>query len=185
MNAILTTPLATLAKASAMINKGNGALLAVTGALGLFYPLTHPGIDTFSSLLVAVYVGGFGALMLKYEFAPGADMIGDFGFMYTYLGRAAFLLLAANLSWTCDPLGWLCALATNANALLSAYVMWAHPTFTSGQASATAIGGFEGEAGGEMLYTGTSSSFDPGSFDPASVAARDRAVSGPRSGRRY
>ena len=176
-NVITRTPLATLATYMSWGNRANGALLAVTGALGLFQALTHPGISFFASVLIALYVGGLGALLLRYEFAAGAELRRDVGFMYTYLGRAAFLLLVANLAWTCAPLGWLAALVTNANALLSAYIMYAHPTFTSGQASAVAIGGMEGEGGTELIEPGSRSS-SAGSFDPASDAARARVAAG-------
>ena len=120
-----------------------------------------------------MYVGGLGALLLRYEFSAGAELRQDFGFMYTYLGRAAFLLLVGNLAWTCAPLGAFAAIATNANALLSAYVMYAHPSFTSGHANALAIGGLDGEAGSELISGAPSSS-----FDPASVAARARGAAG-------
>lgn len=176
MEEILTrTPLATLATTMAMANKANGALLVLTGVLGVFSELTHPSLDFFSSMLLSVYVGGFGALLLRYEFSAGVDLRRDYGFMYTYLGRAAFLLLVANLAWTCSPIGWLAALLTNLNGLISAYIMYAHPSFVSGQASATAVGGFDGDQGSELIYTGGSSS---SSFDPASDAARTRASRG-------
>ena len=182
-NPILTTPLATLASSMAWANKGNGALLLVTSILGLIHTLTHPGLSVLGNFLISVYVGGGGALLLLYEFTPGAELRHNFGFMYTYLGRAAFLLLVANLAWTCAPLGLLTALVTNANALLSAYIIWQHPTFVSGQASAVAIGGFDGDDGEGMIQSdsalggGRRNSFGPGSsssFDPASDAARAR-----------
>ena len=65
---------------------------------------------------------------------------------------------------------------TNANALLSAYIMYAHPSFTSGQASAVAIGGIDGDAG-DVLMVGSSSS-SAAAFDPASIAARARDSAG-------
>ena len=173
LDMLTRTPLASLAKHLSLANKANGALLALTGVLGFFGAIMHPSLGVFSSLLLSVYVGGTGALLLRYEFAPaGTDLLRDFGFMYTYVGRAAFLLLSANLAWTCAPLGVAAAILTNANALVSAYVMWQHPSFTSGVASATAIGGFENEASSDLVYGGSSST----SFDPASDAARARDV---------
>lgn len=180
LNVIVRTPLATLANYMSWGNRANGALLVATGLIGLITTIMHPGLDFLGSLLVAVYVSGLGGLLLRYDLATAGDLRRDFGFMYTYLGRAAFLLLAANLAWTCAPFGWIAALVTNANALLSAYIMYAHPSFTSGQASAVAIGGVDGEAGDE-LFVGRSSSadsFDRSGFDPASEAARARAASG-------
>jgi hypothetical protein len=102
--------------------------------------------------------------------------------MFTYARRAAFLLLAANIAWTCAPLGWIAALLTNANAVLSAYVIRAHPSFASGQASATAIGGLDGEAGDALVWAdsaataGASSLGRSSFFDPASDAARGRVA---------
>ena len=175
-NLITRTPLATLASYMGYANKANGALLVASGFLGLIHAFTSPSIGFFASILTSIYVGGLGALLLRYEFAAGAELRADFGFMYTYLGRAAFLLLVGNLAWTCAPLGAVAAVATNANALLSAYVMYAHPSFTSGHASATAIGGLDGEAGNELMGGSLNSSSD--AFDPASTAARARAASG-------
>jgi len=171
---IQRTPLATLAKVMAFANKADGALLVLTGVLGFFAELTSPTLDFFSSVTLSIYVAGFGALLLRYEFAAGVDLRKDYGFMYTYMGRAAFLLLVANLGWGLRPLGWLAALLTNANAIISAYIMFAHPSFVSGQASATAVGGLEGEQGSELIFAGSCSS---SSFDPASAAARARASS--------
>jgi hypothetical protein len=186
-NLITGMPLAKLAGYMSWANRGNGALLLLTGVLGVFGALSHAAADTFSSLLLSIYVGGFGALLLMYELSAGAELRRDYGFMYTYLGRAAFLLLCGNLAWTCDPLGMVAAISTNANAVLSAYVMWAHPSFVGGVASATAIGGFDGEQGTELIYNGgahagigRSSSAGvaaDGGFDPASAAARERAES--------
>ena len=53
--------------------------------------------------------------------------------------RFAFLLLAANLAWTCPPLGLPVAVATNANALFCGVVLFRHPAFTSGRYGRTEI----------------------------------------------
>ena len=178
-NFITSQPLSRVAKGMGWANRANGALLLATGVLGLFGAFSHPAADMFSSALLSLYVGGFGALLLRYELAAGAELRQDYGFMYTNLGRAAFLFLIGNLAWTCDPLGLPAALLTNGNAILSAYVMWAHPSFQQGHASATAIGGFD-DSGTEMIYTGGSSSAPQheyghsGSFDASSAAARMR-----------
>lgn len=167
-NVITRQPLSRLVWMMSWANRGDGVLLVLTGVSGLLYALTHPKTDMFSSALLSIYVGGFGALLLRYEFGNPDSMRRDCGFMYTYLGRAAFLLLIANLSWTCAPFGLFAAVLTNANAILSAYVMWKHPAFVEGQVSWTAIQpGVSDESNTVML--------SDCNFDPSSVSARDRA----------
>ena len=172
-NFITRQSLVNLAKGMSWVNRANGVLLTLCGLLGLLHALGHVGVDVLGSVLVSVYVGGFGALLLRYEFAAAADMQRDFGFMYTFLGRTAFLLLVGNLSWTCAPLGFWAALLTNANAILSAYVMVAHPAFIEGRASWTEIGGL-GSSSGEEDPTARVFNYEPSDFDPSSVAARQR-----------
>ena len=171
-NVIQTTPLSRLTKFMAWGNRANAALLALTGAMGVFSMFSQPSSDLLSSALLSLYVVGSGALLLRYEMAVGVELRRDYGFMYTYAGRAAFLLLAGNLAWTCKPLGLPTAVITNANALFSAYVMWQHPSFVAGHASAVAIGGFD-EAGGDELLDGQIATSDR-TFDPSSSAARSR-----------
>jgi len=162
VNAVTRQPLSRLAAWMSMANKANGAVLALTGLLGFFGAFSTIAGDMLSSALLSIYVGGFGGLLLFYEIGgSGMELRRDFGFMYTYLGRTAFLLLIGNLAWPCDPLGFVAALLTNANALFAAYVMVAHPTFTQGHASWVAIGGTDSE-GTEMMTTpGSGSSVDP------------------------
>ena len=61
------------------------------------------------------------------------------------------------------------------NAAFSFLVLWHHPSFTSGVASAIVMDGFDGD--GELCNGGSSGAAlraDGGSFDPASAAARAR-----------
>ena len=110
----------------------------------------------------------------SFEFGPKSNWLkSNYGFLFTPLGRAAFLLLIANLAWTCAPLGFWAALLTNANAILSAYVMVAHPAFIEGRASWTEIGGL-GSSSGEEDPTARVFNYEPSDFDPSSVAARQR-----------
>ena len=165
-SSLLSTPLARLTPIMKWATRGNAALLIITGVLGLFGALTTPSADMLSSALLSVYVGGFGGLLLRHEFAVGAEMNRDFGFMSTFVGRAAFLLLVANLAWTCRPLGIPTAILTNVNACFSFYLMAAHPSFTSGAASPTAISG-TGEEDTMQMHDVTR---DSSSFDPSSAA---------------
>uniref|UniRef100_A0A7S2DL87 Uncharacterized protein n=1 Tax=Haptolina brevifila TaxID=156173 RepID=A0A7S2DL87_9EUKA len=163
-NAITRLPLPRLARMMSWGNRANGVLLVVTGVLGLIGAITHD----FASALLSIYVGGFGSLLLWYEFGPVDTLRHDCGFMHTYLGRAAFLLLSANLSWTCVHLGLVTAVVTNANAIFSAYVMWVHPAFTEGQVSWTAIHGNVHDQSTEVFVSDSA-------LDPASVSARSSA----------
>lgn len=163
LSSLQQAPLSQLARIMSWANRANGALMVLTGVLALF-----SGWGAFSSLLVSIYVGGFGALLLQYEFAKSSDMQRDLGFMYTYGGRAAFLLMIGNLSWACSPIGVYCALLTNANALFQGYILYTHPAFVENQASRFAIGGIEGDDVQLVSMAGEAT------FDPSSAAARAR-----------
>ena len=163
-NVITRQPISRLASVMSLANRASGGLMVLTGILAFVNALPA----AFSSLLLSVYVGGFGALLLLYEFTASTELKQDFGFMYTYAGRAAFLLLVANLSWTCSPIGFYCAVLTNANAAVQAYIIFAHPSFVEGQASRFAIGGDDAA----MM------SYSADTFDPASNAARARGSFG-------
>ena len=113
-NLITRQSLSQLTQWMSWANRANGVLMVLTGLFAFLGAFS----GSFSSALLAMYVGGFGVLLLLYEFRSSAEMQRDFGFMYAYVGRAAFLLLIANLSWTCAPLGIYSALITNANATL-------------------------------------------------------------------
>lgn len=110
---VTTTPLSRVCSLMRWLNRVNGVLLLLAGLLGFFSAVTA-GLNIFESALLSMYVGMFGALLLRYEFDTGMELRHDFGFMYSHFGRAAFLLLAGNLSWTCAPVGVLTAIATNA-----------------------------------------------------------------------
>lgn len=118
LNIVTQQPLSKLTTMMSWANRGNAVLLVLTGLFGIFGAFSHPGADMFSSLLLSLYVGFFGGLLLRYETAAGIELRQDYGFMYTYVGRAAFLLLVANLAWTCRPFGLVAAIITNANALV-------------------------------------------------------------------
>ena len=173
-NAVTWQPLAKLTAIMRLASRVNAALLVLTGVIGLFGALTTPALDSFSSALLSVYVGGFGALLLRYEFASTEGFRREHGWMYMFAGRAAFLLLSANLCWTCGWLGFPTALLTNANALFSAYVLWHHPAFVEGQVSRTAIGSVSGADDDDG---GRPSGFTYAA-DPASEAARMAAADG-------
>ena len=79
-------------------------------------------------------MGGTGAILLLHELRWEPELLrSQIGFMNTYGGRAAFLFLIANLGWTCDPIGLLTSVLTNANALFHGYILFTHPTFVSGR----------------------------------------------------
>ena len=161
----LSMPLGELTMLMSWGNRANGALVLLTGVLGIFGGLARA---SFSSALLSVYVGGFGALLLWYELSGKPETQRDFGFMFTHLGRTAFLFLIANLSWPCEPIGFWSAVLTNANALFSAYVMVAHPAYVEGRVSRLDVGGAAVDVGGAAQgFT-----YDASHFDPASAARR-------------
>lgn len=126
----------------------------------------RPLDGAFASALLSIYTTGFGMMLLRYELRIGPESLQrECGFMYTFGGRCAFLLLTANLCWTCGALGLPAAIATNINAALNAYLLISHPAFTSGEMAWTTIEDLA--AGGE--------SFTPVARDPAAVAQSERA----------
>ena len=169
-NLITTQSLSRLAQYMSWGNRANGVLMVATGGLGFFGALFHASPNMFSSALLSIYVCGFGVLLLQYEFARSFETQRDYGFMYSYLGRTAFLLLSANLMWTCDPLGFFAALLTNANAVFSGYVIMMHPAFVEQRVSRVAINGVDGEQDTSAFLTSGDS------FDPSSAASRSRGA---------
>ena len=133
-NALVRQPLSLLCRAMRLANLATGALLVLTGVLGLLSALTHVSLTVLTSALLSFYVGGTGAMLLLHELRWEPDLLrSQVGFMHTYGGRTAFLFLVANLGWTCDPLGCIASVVTNANALFHGYVILVHPAFASGK----------------------------------------------------
>ena len=167
-NILTRQPLSRLATFGRYLNFACAALLLATGGLGLL-----SAFESVSSLpptvLLSFYSGGFSALLLRYETASGAlaeHLRERYGFMYTYAGRAGFLLLCANLTWTLDPpIGWIAATIVNASAILVGYIVYAHPDFTSGRYLRMAI----------VDATGTGDINFRLDADPAALAVRAQA----------
>lgn len=157
-NSVLQTPLPQLTTRMHVANKANAVLLVVTGALGIVN-LFGDFLSLFSSVLESIYTLGFGALLLRHELGVETDEIrARYGFMFTFAGRAGFLLLVGNLAWAVKPIGWVTALLTNANAVFNLYLLYAHPDHIAGRSGSVA-----GRAGGG--YAGMQ-------VDPATAAAR-------------
>ena len=165
-NVVTRQPLSRLATLGRYLNFACAALLVATGTLGALaaFDFSQGVASVLPTLLLSLYSGGFGALLLRYELASGAlaDQLRErYGFMYTYAGRAGFLLLCANLTWTLPPIGWIAAIVVNTSAILVGYIVYAHPDFTSGHYDRMAIIG----ASGEQAASGFSA-------DPATLASR-------------
>jgi len=169
-NCLQRQPIARLARISRFVNTANAILLVVAGGFGFWGAALHPAAhDAIASVMLSVYTIGFGALLLRFELRLGSDRLQrDFGFLYTFGGRCAVLLLTGNLVWTCDPLGLPTAIATNVNAGLNAYLLISHPSFTSGQLGWASIEDLAtgGESGGDTFMA----------RDPAAVAQSARAA---------
>lgn len=163
-NCLQRQPIARLAQLSRVINVGNAVFLVTAGGIGIGSATQQPGFEgVIGAVLLSVYVLGFGWMLLRYELRLGAEtLLRDYGFMYTFGGRCAFLALVANLCWTVYLPA---AIATNVNALLNALLMISHPAFTSGQVKWSAI---EDPATGVEIFT-------PVARDPAAVAQSARA----------
>jgi hypothetical protein len=159
-------PMARLARISRWVNALNAVFLIVAGGLGFWGDVMRPLDGAFESALLSIYTTGFGVMLLRYELRLGRESLQrDYGIMFTFGGRCAFLLLTANLCWTCGDLGLPAAIATNINAALNVYLLISHPAFTSGEMSWMTIGDLA--VGGET--------FTPVPRDPAAVAQSERA----------
>ena len=90
---ITRTPLAKLTQIMAWANRANGVLLLLAGLFGFFGAFSRVATNMFASALLSIYVAGSGALLLRCEFGASDELRRDCGFMFTFLGRAAFLLL--------------------------------------------------------------------------------------------
>ncbi|KAL1523763.1 hypothetical protein AB1Y20_018688 [Prymnesium parvum] len=140
-NFVVRQPLARLHSVGRAIHFVSAAMLLLTGVLGLLSTFDHLS-NALSSVMLSLYSAGFGSLLLRYELASTAladHFRARYGFMFTYAGRAAFLLLAGNLTWTISPLGWLTAILLNLGALFLGYILSAHPDFVSGRYSRVAF----------------------------------------------
>ena len=119
-------------RAANILNAVLMLLVAPTAlAHGLANILAH---DRLAALLLSLYVAAFGTLLLALELGLHKQKLKhDLGFLHSYAGRCAFLLLVANLMWGCPPYGYFAAIRTNANALRSAYALRSHPAYASGR----------------------------------------------------
>ena len=66
-NALVRQPLSLLCRAMRLANLATGALLVLTGVLGLLSALTHVSLTVLTSALLSFYVGGTGAMLLLHE----------------------------------------------------------------------------------------------------------------------
>lgn len=105
------------------------ALLMLTGGLGVFWAFGDMK-TAVQTMLLSVYSLGFGFLILRYEISSGAnaeEFRARYGFMFSLLGQAVFLLLSGNLTWMISPMGWVTAVLVNASAIFLGYVYYSHP----------------------------------------------------------
>mmetsp|Transcript_18861 Transcript_18861/g.38408 ORF Transcript_18861/g.38408 Transcript_18861/m.38408 type:complete len:216 (+) Transcript_18861:23-670(+) len=144
-NLVLHQPMQRLSLFISFLNKACGAALVLTGGWGVFDAVrTFDWPEVLGSVLLGIYVAGFGAMLLRYELAAArnAAFKRDYGFLFSHAGRSGFVLLCANLAWTCaPPFGFYTALLTNGNAVLNLYLLMCHPDYTTGRLSRLAIDG--------------------------------------------
>lgn len=127
---VLRQPLSKLTFLGRALDTLSGSILILTGLLGALDAVQHVQASTLEQILLALYCAGAGAALLAQRFARGAlaaTIRRDYGFLHSLLGRSLFVLLIANLAWTCAPLGVYAAIVTNGNAVLSLYVLFMHP----------------------------------------------------------
>ena len=137
------TPLSSLVVCMRLANIGNGLLMIFIAVLGLIAAgtgnVSGPS-GWLQTILLSLYAGAFSLQLLRYELRPSEKLKQEYGFLYTYAGRFAYLLLLGNLAWPIPPAGWAAALATNLNAFFNGYLLVLHPEFTGGRRSRISIG---------------------------------------------
>ncbi|OQR90301.1 hypothetical protein ACHHYP_05636 [Achlya hypogyna] len=100
-------------------------------------------IITFNltAVFVSLYVIMFGVLFLLFECRISRldpSIRKNFGFLYSYKGRASFIFFIGFLDFGTDAgLGYIAGIIMCINAFLNFYVMMRHPEFASGNLSAT------------------------------------------------
>ena len=108
-NIVLHQPMQRLSRYLGLLNRTCGAALVLTGGWAAFDALrSFDWPEVLGAVLLSVYVGGSGAMLLRYELAGDRSARDvafrrDYGFLYSHAGRTGFLLLCANLAWACAP----------------------------------------------------------------------------------
>ncbi|OQR80792.1 hypothetical protein ACHHYP_17172 [Achlya hypogyna] len=116
-------------------NVGCSVLQVIAGLTGLTSFITL----NITGSLVSIYVIMFGLLFLLFE-CRLSSMEGrirsNFGFLYSYKGRAGFIFFIGFLDFGMSTtLGTLAGVFMCINALLNLFVMFKHPEFKSGHMS--------------------------------------------------
>ncbi|KAF0685591.1 Aste57867_22559 [Aphanomyces stellatus] len=109
----------------------------IAGITGLINIITL----NITGALVSIYVIVFGALFLLFECRLSSmetRIRRNFGFLYSYKGRAAFIFFIGFLDFGMKAtLGTVAGVFMCLNALLNLFIMLAHPEFKSGHISAS------------------------------------------------
>ncbi|KAF0745857.1 hypothetical protein AaE_008362 [Aphanomyces astaci] len=119
-------------------NVGCSLLQIIAGITGLISIVTL----NITGGLVSVYVITFGLLFLLFECrltSMETRIRRNFGFLYSYKGRAGFIFFIGFLDFGMNTtLGTVAGVFMCCNALLNLFIMCQHPEFKSGHISASA-----------------------------------------------
>ena len=116
-----------------MLNILNGLVL-ILGAVLVF--ITSIVQVSFTALTVAAYTCFFGLMMICVELNIAnvqPRIQNNFGFLFTFIGRAIFILFAATMAMAMASwITYITGGVTAANALFNMYCMCVHPAFHKG-----------------------------------------------------
>ena len=105
---------------------------------------------SFKTVTVSAYVVFFGLLLACLEcnmsaLAPRFQR--NFGFMYSFAGRSAFIIFSGTMVFAMNQvLAWIVGSLTILNGLFNGYIICVHPAFQTGELSARGdpYGGYSG-----------------------------------------
>jgi hypothetical protein len=125
-----------------MFNCCNGCCLVIAAVIAFLVPGGSSGsiLPSFDSITLSAYTVLLGLLMMCAECNMAMlqrKLRSNFGFLFTYAGRAAFIFFTATvavaLGGKTNFLMWSVGGATGLNAIFNLIVICKHPSFVSGE----------------------------------------------------
>ena len=104
--------------------------------MGLAAVLTLLTLSSFQGIFMAVYLLFFSTMLFLFELRLRmfeSAIRDNFGFLYSFWGRAFFLVFMGTLCCALDViLGYIAGAAMFCNTLFNGYVIYTHPNFAKG-----------------------------------------------------
>lgn len=119
-----------------VVNIIDGILIGLAGFMAIFNLVTFQPLLT----ILGIYTMVFGLMLLCFEcrFSSVEEKIrGNFGFLFSFNGRAAFIMFIGFICFSLDKLGVVVGILTEINGLFNWIVIKLHPDFRSGKLSSS------------------------------------------------